>query len=404
MSSASAPSRLGGVVCCSAVLFFLWPGTEQPRQTTQPPLLESTSVLQSQRESPKPPKVNPDGYTSARVCGGCHTDIYNSWKKSMHAFSLSDPIFDTSFMQSLKEAGEVARQRCLHCHAPMTMMNGDYELAQGVSREGVSCDFCHTVTDVHLDGRPKPYSLEPGLVKRGVIKYAASPAHQVAYSELHGKSEFCGGCHNLTTAEGVAVLSTFDEWKNGPYALDGVQCQNCHMVLSPGQVVSGVAPSKAKGFHLHSLIRDSDQLRSALSVEITGARRDRDSVEVDVRIENVGSGHMVPTGIPSREVVLEVTATSGGHTRSAERRYRKVVADRRGRPLQSDHEAILKGVRILTDNRIGPREARHERFRFSVRAQGPVNVSARLFYHYSPPILKVQRMKIEMGKVEKSVH
>ncbi|MGB6368703.1 MAG: multiheme c-type cytochrome, partial [Thermoanaerobaculia bacterium] len=78
-------------------------------------------------------EVDPEGYTSARVCGECHSDIYESWKNSLHAFSLTDPIFDTAYMQAVKEAGEEARRVCLRCHAPMTMVNGDYELREGVT-------------------------------------------------------------------------------------------------------------------------------------------------------------------------------------------------------------------------------------------------------------------------------
>ncbi len=348
-------------------------------------------------------KVNPDGYTSARICGECHVNIYESWKRSLHAFSLTDPIFDTAYMQAVKEVGEEARKRCLHCHAPMTMMNGDYDLKEGVSREGVSCDFCHTVTAVHLDGRDKPYSIELGLVKRGVIRQTSSPAHEVAYSALHGKSEFCGGCHNYLTPEGRAIIGTYDEWRAGPYAAEGVQCQNCHMVMSPGKVAveGGLQPSSE--FHLHSLIHDSAQLRSALALQIVRAERSGNLLVAEVMVENVGSGHMVPTGLPTREVVLRVEVESGGHVRSAERRYRKVVADKSGRPLQSDYRVLLHGARILNDNRIAPREKRIESFRFPVRGTDTVRVTAELAYQYSPAMLSVKDMNIPLGKSERYV-
>lgn len=347
--------------------------------------------------------VNPDGYTSARVCGECHIDIYNSWKNSLHAFSLTDPIFDTAFMQAVKEGGEQARRTCLRCHAPMTMMNGDYELRQDVSREGVSCDFCHTVTAVDLNRSNKPYVIALGLVKRGDIKRAASPAHEVAYSELHSRSEFCGGCHNYVTPGGAPVMSTFDEWRQGPYAAEGVDCQDCHMVLSAGRVVTEAVKRSPRRIHLHRLIHDSDQLRRALTVRIANARRAAGSLNVDVVVENVGSGHMIPTGIPTREVVLKVTATIDGYPRTEERRYRKVVGDKRGRPLKGDSEILLHGARILNDNRIAPREARVERFRFPIRGSGRAKLEATLAYLYAPAILDVKRIDIQLGKVERLV-
>jgi hypothetical protein len=350
-------------------------------------------------------KVDPGGFTSARVCGECHSDIYESWKNSLHAFSLTDPIFDTAYMQAVKEGGEEARRVCLRCHAPMTMVNGDYELREGVTREGVSCDFCHSVTVVHLDGREKPYTVELGLVKRSVLKKASSPAHDVAYSELHGTSEFCGGCHNYVTARGKAVMSTYDEWKNGPYAGEGVQCQDCHMVITSGKVVREEIKETGAKIHLHNLIHDTDQLRSALSVQIANAERTQNRLQVDVAIENVGSGHMVPTGIPSREIVLSVSVDSGSRVLTQDRRYRKVVADEKGRVLKRDFEVLLYGARILNDNRIGPREKRLEHFDFDVPKAGrSAKVTVRLSYQYAPVILHEEQMDVLLGSVERIVY
>lgn len=350
-------------------------------------------------------EVAAEGYTSARVCGECHSDIYESWKNSLHAFSLTDPIFDTAYMQAVKEAGEEARKVCLRCHAPMTMVNGDYELREGVTREGVSCDFCHTVTAVHLDGREKPYTVDLGLVKRSVLKKATSPAHDVAYSELHGTSEFCGGCHNYVTTKGKAVMSTYDEWRDGPYAREGVQCQDCHMVLTSGKVVREEVKESGAKIHLHNLIHDTDQLRSALSLQIASAERSVNRLQVEVTIENVGSGHMVPTGIPSREIVLSVSVDSGSRVLTQERRYRKVVADEKGRLLKRDFEVLLYGARILNDNRIGPREKRVERFNFDVPKAGrSAKVSVHLSYEYAPVILHEERLDILLSSVERIVY
>jgi len=359
--------------------------------------------------SPPPPpraeaELNPTGYSSARLCGRCHTDIYESWKKSLHAFSLSDPIFDTAFMQAIKAEGEPARRLCLRCHAPMTLANGDYELRQGVTREGVSCDFCHTVTAVRLDHAEQPYLTEVGLVKRSILRKAASPAHQVAYSELHGTAEFCGGCHTYTAASGAPIMSTFDEWREGPYSREGVQCQDCHMVRGAGKVVGAEIRSGSSPMHLHDLIHDSDQVRSALAVRIVRAERRAETLAVDVEVENVGSGHKVPTGIPSRVIVLTVTAESDGRSQSAERRYQKVVGDAQGKVLSQDFEALLYGAKILTDNRIGPREKRREHFSFDLPRQRGVTVKASLSYHYSPMILDQSRVLIRLGEAERKVY
>lgn len=349
-------------------------------------------------------RIDPEGHTDSRVCGGCHVDIYRSWRNSMHALSLSDPIFDAAYMQALKLEGEDAKRLCLRCHAPLTQVNADYDLKLGVTREGVTCDFCHTVTAVHLDGRDIPYSTAPGLTKRSVLRNAESPAHEVAYSELHGTAEFCGGCHNYVTPGGVTLMSTYDEWRLGPYAQEGVQCQDCHMVLSPGRVARAGLKSSGTSFHLHDLIHDADQLRGALSVEIVSARRTARGLEVEVAVENVGSGHCVPTGLPTREVILTVQADSGRLHLVLDRRYRKLVGDAQGRELATDAEAFLFAATMLDDNRIKPRERRRERFVFALPPSGKATVRARLSYVYSPMILKKEELNIKLGEVERVVY
>lgn len=391
-------SRVSKRLAVAAIPIFFWIGLGIAPKAAR--------AAEPSRPRSGEPVVNPDGYTSARTCGQCHEDIYNSWKKSLHAFSLADPIFDTAFMQAVKVGGEEARKKCLGCHAPMTMSNGDYELQEGVTREGISCDFCHTVTAVHLGDPKGPFSTDPGLVKRGIIKKAESPAHKVAFSELHGTSEFCSGCHNYTTPGGAAVLSTYDEWKAGPYSREGRQCQDCHMVWSSGKVVREEVKPTGDKIHLHDLIHDTNQLKSALVVQITNVGRSTSGIIVDVEVENVGSGHKVPTGMPTREVILTVVVEAGTRTLQQERSYRKVVADEKRNVLETDYETILHGARILNDTRIGPREKRMERFTFDYRvadAKG-VKVRAALTYKYTPVIMRQQPMVVELGEAERVVY
>lgn len=349
------------------------------------------------------PELDPNGVNSARVCGQCHTRIYDSWKNSLHAFSLTDPIFDTAFMQAVKAGGESARRTCLRCHAPISTLNEDYLLVEGVTREGVSCDFCHSVAGLHMVDNEATYDLAPGRVKRGVIKHAASPAHEVSFSALHGTAEFCSGCHNYVNPGGARILTTYEEWKNGPYATEGTPCQSCHMSLTLGPPVNRDVKASDPEFHLHSLIHDREQLRSALKVEIVDTVRRDDGVDVQVAVENVGSGHMVPTGVPTREIVLSVTAESGSRSQTQQRRYRKIVGNARGAPLETDYEAMLFGTQVLNDTRIAPRERRVEHMFFRFSSTASVKLTASISYLYAPPVLAERRMDIQLGQVERYV-
>lgn len=398
--------RLGAITVACAALSLAGFSAQEPARgdpAHEPPAPEKPAARHAPYEPPTAAEIDPDGFTSARVCGECHTDIYDSWKNSLHAFSLTDPIFDTAFMQAIKEGGEEARRTCLGCHAPMTLFNEDYALREGVTREGVACDFCHSVTAVHIDNAERPYEVDPGTVKRGVIKHAASPAHDVAYSELHATSEFCGGCHNYTSEAGAAIMTTYQEWKEGPYAAEGVQCQDCHMVLTAGSLVNESIMETRDQFHLHSLIHDRDQLKTALTVEIISVERHGDVVEAQVAVENVGSGHMVPTGVPSREVVLRVTASSDRRETSAERRFRKVVVDADGMPLEADYQALLYGAKVLNDTRIPPRGRRVERVALRMPGDDTVRLRASVYYVYAPAVLDVERMNIELATTERYV-
>jgi hypothetical protein len=348
-------------------------------------------------------EVNPSGYTSAMICGRCHVDIYNSWKKSMHAFSLSNPIFDTAYMQALRQVGDAAKAECLRCHAPMSMFNQDLDLEEGVTREGVACDFCHTVTAVHLDDREHPYEVDLSAVKRGIIKKAGSPAHDVAYSALHGTSEFCGGCHDYMRPDGTPIMTTHTEWKNGPYAAEGIQCQACHMSLTEGSIVLKEIKDSGPEYHLHSLIHDTEQLKNALTVEIVEVKRGSNEVSAIVRVENVGSGHMIPTGIPSREVVLDVECIFDGGSRMKDRRFQKIMMNDAGEVLTNDVDIMLHAARVASDNRIAPREERLETFHFELPPFKWARIKATLRYVYSPTVLDRARFDIKMAEAEASV-
>src|SRR3989338_992359 len=174
-------------------------------------------------------KVEQQGFTSSSVCQNCHSEIFKSWSNSMHASSVSDSVFDASFLQAIKNKGEEARKYCLSCHSPTTRITGDYFLKSDISKEGVTCDFCHTINSVNLDKNHPEIESLPGVMIRGPLSDISSPAHNVQKSVLHLKSELCAGCHELKGENGVQILSTYSEWKESPYMKRDIQCQNCHM-------------------------------------------------------------------------------------------------------------------------------------------------------------------------------
>lgn len=353
----------------------------------------------------KPKEKNP--FTSSQVCAQCHLEIYNSWKNSMHAMALSDPIFEAAYMEAYRDSPARAKALCLRCHAPTVTISRDYDLTQEVSQEGVTCDFCHTVSRVDLANASNPLLSRPGEVKWGPFKDVVSPVHKGEYSEAFEKSALCGGCHEYKNSRGVVILGTYSEWKQGPYSAEGKECQSCHMPRTPGRIVATGVKAPDRGFiNLHYAPggRSIEQLKKTVKVQITDLKRTADTLTVGVQLTNVAAGHMVPTGMPTRKLILKVSVeTPQGQTMVQEVVYQKVLADEGGKIVTRDSRILTDPARLVKDNRLAPRETRKEQFSFNVRAEVKAKVRAALHYSYTPLLLQPMDIDAVMAQDEKDI-
>ncbi len=359
-------------------------------------LLLPGAVIGAEPQDAPPSK---EAFSSSAVCGRCHVEIYDHWRNSLHARAIEDPIFRTAYYEAYTLSGGEAKFLCLKCHAPTTQITKDYELKEDISEEGVTCDYCHSITDLGPEDSSGPYEVEPGPVKRGPWKDAKSPAHKSEYSPLFESATFCSGCHEFTNKHGLRVLETYSEWERSPYAKEGVTCQNCHMPRVEGlKAVAGTGGSPRGYANLHKLAGGSSlgQLQRALAVDIPSIKRQGRDLTADVALTNKGAGHMVPTGLPGRAVVLEVTVRSGGKQLQSQRQsYKKILLDDEGNEI--DRISMLFGAHsIAQDNRIAPRETRKERFRFTVDPSERAEVSAKVFYIYEPHLIEKKQVKVEV--------
>lgn len=346
--------------------------------------------------SPQQGTVNPakygirmHGYTSSVQCKLCHTAIHEIWSRSMHANATRDPVFTPAYEAAVERGGQEAKRLCLSCHSPTTAHTRDYDLTLPLSNEGITCDFCHTVSKVDLSSS-NPFTHDLGPTKRGLHRDMTSPAHFTKYSPVHSKSEFCGGCHDFRSPEGVPILETYSEWVNSPYAKRGIQCQNCHMRRQPGKplvnrdvkVTNALAPD-----HVMSGGHSEVRLQDAAKVSITARDRGK-HIEVVARVANVGAGHKLPTGAPTRRVILEVSlrSASGDSLGTQRRVYQKTLVDDRGRPLTTVEDSFVRSERVESDTRLAPEEVRVERFTFGMpKARDSVIVDALLTYKFETP-------------------
>lgn len=226
-------------------------------------------------------------FDDPQTCGACHPKHLEEWRGSVMHYAAVSPVFNAFELtiQKLTD-GAVAPNGeqpnfCIECHSPTGVFNGELpdfvddssarparDSLSDVSLEGLSCDFCHTVTGPDIAGSLLQdgianMSLEfaPSDVKVGPINDPVENAyHASTGSEFLRSSEFCGGCHDvripkpdvLTGEPFQRLENLFTEWFNGPYNSEDnphgrvVRCQDCHMSLYP-MTEPGVFPAMTLG-------------------------------------------------------------------------------------------------------------------------------------------------------------
>jgi len=346
--------------------------------------------------------------------------------------AYEDELFRKLYLLASEETEGLTDEFCMRCHSPIGVYLKEIPPADGsklseVAKRGVSCDFCHTVSGYEKIGNGN-YKLSPGMVKLGPFKESESPGHETAYSELHTKSEFCGICHNLYhPTNNIPLESTYTEWKEGPYAEEGVQCQDCHMRQSPGIPATGITKrpdypgiagaggGKRPHLYTHYFVGANtipqvqtdksyeqmamERLRAAATLEITLPANITPGTEnaLKVKITNAGAGHYLPTGLTElRQMWLYVKITDGsgkviyesgtpdneGNIDKTSTIYHSVFADKDGNPT----EKVWEIESPISDNRIPPKESVTEEHSFTIPAGAnlPLNIEAVLKYRSAP--------------------
>ncbi|MBI4665935.1 MAG: cytochrome c family protein [Nitrospinae bacterium] len=97
------------------------------------------------------------GYTGNKSCQKCHKEIYDSWKKTIHAktFDLLAPKTraDKKKEAGLKPAEDYRKDKsCMRCHV-MGWEEGGYssERADKDEWKGVGCEDCHGSAEKYLE-------------------------------------------------------------------------------------------------------------------------------------------------------------------------------------------------------------------------------------------------------------
>lgn len=309
-------------------------------------------------------KLTVEKLQDPNTCTECHATHTQQWSGSMHAYASDDPVFVAMNARGQRDTGGKLGDFCVKCHAPMAVRLG---LTDGTSFDptalppearGVTCYFCHAVTDVTDDHNAALALADDQTMRGGIAKPVNSPAHFSAGTGLldsnapDNQSKLCGACHDLVVPEhlngvpgGVPLELSYAEWRTTIFATSttpgaGLTCGGCHMKSSTDVVADapGLAvPVRENGFHDHkfpaidlALTPFPEQAEQAAAVQgdldpsigVIGtapaaSNRPTGGIcltpnngdEITVRIDNLGAGHSWPSGAShDRRTWLEVIA------------------------------------------------------------------------------------------------
>ncbi len=310
-------------------------------------------------------------FIPATECGVCHPAHYREWAGSPHSHAHTSLAFQGFQKKLVTKSGLTVREFCVRCHTPVGTTLGERALLPDnqrapVSLEGVTCVVCHSIGRLYglVSGE---IPLSPDFPFYGPLygpeEAGAKPgADDTVVADIpHGAKRFagiqnsrlCGHCHDVLGTNMLRIEEAFSEWRNSPWAAEGVSCQDCHMSPDPGRPVpreqwpkDHIAdpnifpdlPKRIRTNHAftgpdHQLIVNSAKerlnlndeeykrfidnyenqrlrlLRNALTMSVDSPAKvaPGSKLKVVATITNVFGGHQVPTGFTAeRQFWLEV--------------------------------------------------------------------------------------------------
>jgi hypothetical protein len=358
-------------------------------------------------------------FTEAKSCGMCHPTQHGQWEGTMHALSADDPFYQRVVHLAQADLPGIA-DFCGSCHDPVAKMTGQNELEPasltGAAAGGLQCDFCHTISELTHTGN-FGFISSPGTVKYGPFGAQPPIFHTTQLSPLHDSAEFCGMCHDVNhPLNALALETTYSEFKAGPYPAEGFKCQTCHMTPGlthfeafPGASANGGEPRAHIWTHWFvggnawippMLGYDQpaeiarQRLAAAATVEVLPYDIVGGELRFEVKVTNVGAGHKIPTGVTEeRQIWLEVELYDEGGNLLAQwgkpaddgvipegtMLLGTVFGDAEGQPTHK----IWQAARVLSDQRIAPRESLTWGYSHELGTQAVGRIEARLYYRSS---------------------
>jgi tetratricopeptide (TPR) repeat protein len=225
-------------------------------------------------------KIIPSNFfMDSEGCGGCHKDIYQQWKSSMHHFaSFNNQFYRKSIEYMQDVTGLRPSKWCAGCHDHAVFFNGRFDrpireqIDTPEAQAGLGCMSCHAIVHVGSSMGNADFTVEyPPLHELASSKNRYIHALDTFLTYLNPKphkrtflkpfmreqsAEFCAACHKVhldVPVNGyrwVRGFNDYDNWQASGVSGQGARsfyyppnpqkCADCHMPLvnsrDPGNV------------------------------------------------------------------------------------------------------------------------------------------------------------------------